>query len=131
MDLELEPQIKGDSMIKKINGVTIKPPSSLTWGLMDLSSEESGRTLDGNAHKDVIATKIKFDSVWNAPTQAEASVILNLVCSNVFVDLTYDDPLTLTEKTKKFYTGDKSAPVSMWNTGNKMFTSLSFNFIEK
>ena len=42
----------------KINGVAIKTPSSLGWGLADLSSEESARTLDGKSHKDIIAQKL-------------------------------------------------------------------------
>ena len=37
----------------KINGTPVKDPSSFTWDLYDLSSEESGRT-GWYAHKDVI-----------------------------------------------------------------------------
>lgn len=118
-------------MIKKINGTSVKMPSSCTWGLQDISSEDSGRTLDGVMHIDRIATKLKFDCIWNGPTQEETSAILNLVCPNVFVDLTFDDPITMTEKTKTFYTGDKSAPVYQWSTGSKIFTTLSFNFVEQ
>jgi len=118
-------------MIKKINGITIKTPSSCTWGLQDLSSEDSGRTLDGIMHKDVIAQKRKLDCSWNGLSQSEAATLLQAVNASVFMSVTYDDPLTGAELTRTFYVGDKSAPVQIWTLNNKRFSSVSFNFIEK
>lgn len=44
----------------KVNGTDIKTPQTITWGLQDVSSEESGRDLAGTMHKDVVAQKRKL-----------------------------------------------------------------------
>lgn len=115
----------------KINGTKIKTPSSFAWGLQDLSSEDAGRTLDGVMHKDIVAQKRKLDCSWSGLTSEEASTLLQAVNSSIFLDITYPDALSGREETRKFYTGDKSAPVHMWTSGQKTYSSVSFNFIEK
>lgn len=118
-------------MIKKINGITIKTPSSCTWGLQDIASEDSGRTLDGTMNIDRIAQKRKLDCVWNGVTNTEAATLLQAVNASVFMSVTYDDAMTGTEQIRTFYVGDRTAPVHTWSDGKKLFTSISFNFIEK
>lgn len=118
-------------MLKKINGIAIKSPSSCTWGLQDISSDDSGRTADGKMHKDIIAQKRKMDCVWNGLSQSEAATLLQQVNASVFLEVTYDDPMSGTEETRTFYIGDRTAPVHMWNSTTKVFTSISFNFIEQ
>lgn len=115
----------------KIQGTTIKTPSSLTWGYSDLSSEESGRTLDGKSHKDIIAPKVKLECVWSNPTASETSALLLAVCPYAYRNVTYLDPMTNTEVTKSFYTGDKSAPVKTYALEDAIYTSVSFNFVEE
>ena len=115
----------------KVQGVTIKTPSSSTWGYADLSSEESGRTLDGKSHKDIIAPKVKLECVWSNLTGAEASTILKAVCPYAYRNVTYLDTLENAELTKSFYTGDKSAPAKTYALGDAIYTSVSFNFVEE
>ena len=115
----------------KIQGVTIKTPSSMTWGYADFSSEESGRTLDGLSHKDIIAQKVKLVCVWSNPTATETSALLQAVCPYAYRNVTYLDPITNTEVTKSFYTGDKSAPVKTYAFSDAIYSSVSFNFVEE
>ena len=115
----------------KINSVLTKTPSTMTWELMDLSSEDSGRTLDGLMHKDVVAQKIKLSCVWNNLDRATTSSILKAVNSSIFLDITYPDAMAGMDVTKKFYVGDRSAPFKMWTVGTKVFSSVSFEFIER
>lgn len=115
----------------KIEGVPIKTPSDLGWGYSDLSSEESARTLDGKSHKDIIAQKVKLSPVWSNPNGVETSAILQAVCPYAYRNVTYLDPLTNTEITKNFYTGDKSASVHTYALGDTRYSSVSFNFVEE
>lgn len=118
-------------MIKEINSVPIKCPSSCTWELSDISSDDSGRTTDGKMHIDRIAQKRTLNAVWNGLTNAEAATLLQAVNASVFMSVKYDDAMSGNTETRKFYVGSKSAPVHMWNSGTKVFTSISFNFIEQ
>ena len=115
----------------KINGVTIKTPFSLGWGFSDLSSEESGRTLDGKSHKDIIAQIVKLSPVWNNLSGAETSFILKAVCPYAYVNITYLDPIENALTTKRFYTGDKGADVKTYALGDAIYSVVSFNCIQE
>lgn len=119
-------------MLLKINGTPIKTPSAFTWSIADLSSEESGRsTNDGKAQKDIIASKRTLQCTWNNPSKEEVATILQLVSKNVFFEVTYPDALSGHDETRTFYVGDRSAPMKIWTLGNKRYSTLSFNFIER
>lgn len=116
----------------KIDGVAVKSPSVFTWGFADLSSEESGRsTNDGRMIKDIIASKRTLSCTWNNLTPQETSKILQLVSNKVYMKVTYTDALSGKEETREFYVGDRNAPVKIWTTNKKIYSSLSFNFIER
>ncbi len=115
----------------KIQGVTIPTPSTLTWGIADLSSEESGRTLDGKSHKDIIASKVTLQCSWANLTGVQAAGLLQKVVPYAYRNVTYLDPMNNAETTKSFYTGDKSAPVKTYALGDTVYSTVSFNFIEE
>lgn len=115
----------------KINGIPVKDPSSFTWDLYDLSSEESGRTVDGIAHKDVIGQKRTLSCQWDNLTWDEASSLLKVVNTKIFFPVEYPDAMSGVRETRTFYVGDRHAPVYMWTEGKRIFASVSFNFIEK
>lgn len=115
----------------KINGVTIKTPSYLGWGIADLSSEESARTLDGKSHKDIIAQKVRLECRWSNPNAQETSALLKAVVPYAYVNVTYLCPIDNTNKTKRFYTGDKTAPVKSYAFGEAMYSEVAFNFVEE
>lgn len=116
----------------KIDGVAVKSPSTFTYELMDLSSEESGRNInDGKNNKDIIATKRKLGCGWNNPSREEVSHILKLVTGKPYIDVTFEDALSGKMETGEFTIGDRSAPMKMWTVNNKRYSTLSFNFIER
>lgn len=119
----------------KVNGSTIKTPSSFSWGISDESSEESGRsTNNGKMNKDVIAQKRKLELSWNNPNKEEVSTILtavNYTTVGSFFQFTYPDAMSGNDETRTFYVGDRTAPMKMWTVNQKIYSSLSFNIIEQ
>jgi hypothetical protein len=119
----------------KIDGVDIKDPSSMNWGISDLSSDESGRSAnDGKMTKDVVAQKIKLDLAWNNPTASEVSAILKSVSYKTkgsYFNVTYHDAEENAMLTKEFYVGDRSAPMKYKNVNGTVYSTLSFNIIER
>ena len=113
----------------KINGIAVKTPQGCTWSLQDLSSDDSGRTLDGIMHKDIVAQKRKLVCKWAAMTWQECSVIANFMKNKgVEVSLTYPDIMAGNYITKVFYTGDMSVPYFDWS--RELVESASCDFIE-
>lgn len=120
-------------MIYEINGTPIKTPSSCTWGLYYVSSEDSGRnTSDGKMSIDTITVKRKLSGVsWNNATPPEVSDILTLVHAKRMMTVKYEDAMSGSIETRTFYISDPSAPVLRWSVGLKMYSSLGFDFIEQ
>lgn len=113
-----------------VNGTYIKTPSTMQWGLQDVSAPDSGRTEDALMHKNRVAQKIKIQLAWNNLTATEAHSIV-VAFNPEYVDVTYYDVLAGAVVTKNFYTGDKSAPFKIWTTKQKVFSTLSFDIIER
>lgn len=94
------------------NGHTLKTPSEYSWALADLSSEETGRALDGKAFKDIVAQKRSFDvtwwSVYDSGDGMTTVQFLEWVKGGVWGTLSYPDPSSTTNISKTFYTGDVS-----------------------
>lgn len=118
-----------NSMIR-VDGVRVKTPSSLTWGLQDVSASDAGRTQDTIMHKNLIGKKRKISMAWNNPTPEEAHAILTAFDPEYF-RVKYYDPLDGAEVTRTFYAGDKTAPVKTWSVGNKRYEQISFDIIER
>ena len=115
----------------KINNVLMKSPSSFSWGLDDLSSEDSNRTLDGISHKDRIAQKRKLECSWVGTTREETATLLQAVNATVYFNITYPDAMSGMDETRRFYVGPRSAGMQQWTTNNKTYSSVSFNFVEE
>ena len=113
----------------KINGTFIPDPSSLQWGLQDVSDPNAGRSLDGKMHPNKITQKRKLELVWNGVDFATTSEILQAVQPETF-SVTYLDALTNTTQTRTFYVGDRTAPVNSYAVGYRWYTTVSFNLIE-
>lgn len=113
----------------KINGTFIPDPSSLQWGLQDVSDPNAGRSLDGNMHPNKITQKRKLELTWNGVDFATTSEILQAVQPETF-SVTYLDALTNTTQTRTFYVGDRTAPVNSYAVGYRWYTTVSFNLIE-
>ena len=116
------------------NGHTLKTPSEYSWKFSDLSSEETGRTLDGTAFKDIVSQKRSFDVVWwSVPDQGAGMTtvqFMSWVKSGVWGTLSYPDPSSATNISKIFYTGDVSCTMYQVK-GNTAEYKLSVSFIEQ
>lgn len=116
--------------ILTIDGVKIKTPSSFVWGLQDISASDAGRTDDIVMHKNRIGQKRKLSLAWNNPTKEEASAILQAVNPEYFM-VSYPDAMSGNTEARKFYAGDRTAPMKTWTLSNKRYEQLSFDIIER
>jgi hypothetical protein len=114
-----------------IDGIAIKTPSKFTVGIQDISSEETGRTLDGVMHKDVVLVAATMQCSWNLLDWEEAATILNAVDGKTSLMLAYPDPRYPNRSTvKKCYVGDRTAPAYTLVDGQERWQGVAFNFIE-
>ena len=115
----------------KIDGVTVPTPSDYDFGIEDLSSEETGRTLDGEMHKDVVAVKHYYTCTWKKLSWQDASLLLSLVDGKTSVNVTYANPLYPDEmKTNTFYIGKRSGKALNLRDPKQTWQNISFQFIQ-
>lgn len=108
-------------------------PSSLEWGLQDISASDAGRVQDsGNTmYKMRLSQKRKLNITWTMPTRAQASEILKAFNPEYFY-VRYFDPMENAYNVRQFYAGDRSAPFRWVDImGGTRFTTLSFDIIER
>ena len=115
--------------------VPVSPdPSSLTWGLQDISAADAGRVHDGGntMYKMRTSQKRKLNITWTCPTETEASEILRLFNDEYFL-VRYFDIMGNQWQTREFYCGDRSAPYKWFDLPEKgtRLTTLSFDIIER
>lgn len=113
----------------KVDGVDCPAPTEFGWSIQDVSSPDSGRTLDSTMYKARVARKEKISLKWVAKTPEETSQILRLFSPEYFA-VTYRSPLTNSIVTKTFYSGDQSSPYYWW-VGDGLLESITFNIIER
>lgn len=124
--------MENSNLIRLVDGKACPCPSAFSYGLMDVSGEDAGRVQDGNdtMHKNRTSQKRKIDLQWLGTTPEDTSKILKLF-NPEYIMVTYHDAMDNEEQTREFYVGDRTAPVQQWFTGGKLFTSVSFNIIER
>lgn len=116
------------------NLVEIHPdPSSMTWGLQDISAADAGRVLDENntMYKMRTSQKRKLQLTWVMLDEKEISKILSAFNPEYFY-VRYWDAMTCAFVTRQFYAGDRTAPVKWFQLKKKgtRFATLSFDIIE-
>lgn len=114
----------------QVNGEAVKDPSSLSWGLQDISSSEAGRTDDAVMHKCRVTDKRKLSLGWQNIKPDEAAKILSQFSGEYF-NLTYPDTATNSTQTRTFYRGDITAPFLWWSRYGKFYSELSFEAVER
>ena len=119
---------EGYNPIQSVGGVEVPIPSTFKWQLSDVSDEDAGRTEDAKMHKMRIAQKIHIDLAWSYISTEDASTILNAFDPE-YINVTYLDPKAADFVTKRFYVGDRSAP--LYNTGMDLWENVAFNIIEQ
>ena len=115
-----------------INGVAMPTPSKFNITLNDLDSEETGRSIDGNLHRDVIGTNFRtIDLEWKTMGRSDLSRLLNAV-SNVNFTVTYYDPIEDAMISKLMYAGNRK--VDMYNyvidNGQPVWLNISVSLIQ-
>lgn len=114
----------------KVNNVSVKPPSEFGWGLQDVSAPDAGRDLSAEMHKGRVAQKRKISLGWNNPTITETAAILQAF-NPEYVEVNYLDAMSGTFETRTFYVGDRTAPLQSFTVGERRWSKLSFDIIEK
>lgn len=114
-----------------INGISMPAPSEFTPKRIDLSSEETGRTLSGIMIKDVVAIKVTLSCSWKLLNWADCSKLLTEVEKSEFMSVKYPDPKEGIYVTKTFYVGDRTAPALKLEEGKEMWEGVAFDFIEQ
>ena len=112
-----------------VDGVPVQTPSEMTWGLQRVSAKDAGRTEDAIMHVNQVALNRKLSLAWNGLSAQQAHAIAVAFVPQ-YIMITYWDLLEGSNVTKKFYTGDWSAPYKTWTMNKKIYSSLSFDVIE-
>ena len=107
----------------------IPDPSSLQWGLQSVSRSDAGRDQKGKMHVELQTRKRKLELSWSGVDFATTAEILQAVNAETFW-VEYLDALTNTRVKKKFYVGDRTAPVHSYAENQRWYTTVSFNIIE-
>lgn len=113
----------------KVNGTTIKTPSTLQIDISDIDGSTE-RNANGTLIRDRIAVKRKLNMTWNALTPQEMSSLLKAV-QDPFFTVEYPDPMTGNNQTKTMYVGDRNAPMYRNLNGAILWQGLTMNWIEK
>lgn len=111
-------------------GTAIPYPDKISWGYNEISTAESGRTLDATMHKEVVAPKRKLECIWQTADDSKAARILSAVKARTFGSLTYPDAMEGRDATRTFYTGDPSSE-SITLMHGVIWWTVKINFIEQ
>lgn len=115
-----------------VDGTEIPAPTTYKFGAEDLSSKKSGRTLDGEMHKDVVATKDYYECTWKCLSWDDAATLLNAVDGKTKVTFTHADPRVPGRMVQsKFYIGKRASgalnlndPKFTWGDITMQFTRI-------
>lgn len=114
----------------KIDGTTIPTPSEYGFDIEDLSSEKSGRTLDGVMHKDVVSVKDYYTCTWKKLSWSDTADLLALVNGKTKVKLTYVDPRHPDQTLQNyFYIGKRSGKANNLLNPKNTWKDITFQFI--
>ena len=112
-----------------IDGVPIPTPTTYNFGVEDLSSEKTGRTLDGVMHKDIIAVKDYYECTWKSLSWSDAATLLNAIDGKETFRFTYVDPRKPNRwLTNKFYVGKRSGAALNLRNGKNTWDDISITF---
>jgi hypothetical protein len=114
----------------KVDGVAIPTPTTYQYNIEDLSSEETGRTLDGVMHKDIVAVKDRYDCTWKTLSWEDAADLLNAINGKTTVQFTHADPRVPGRfVTHKFYVGQRNGGALNLRDPNHSWQDIAFAFI--
>lgn len=112
--------------------VVVPTPSSVTYGLQDISASDAGRTQDANItmHKNRVGQKRKYSLTWTGLSDEETSQVLQAF-NPEYVCVRILDPLSNEYDVSDYYVGDRSAVFNAVNIAGTVYKSVTFNIIER
>lgn len=116
----------------KVNGVAIPPPNAgFSIKFDDISSPNSGRTMDVTMHKEILGQKWSIELRWTCISEKISAAIFKNIKDNTYIELTHPNPLTGTDTTEVFYTGTPTFTHNSNSTNGVIFWDITLNFIEQ
>ena len=114
----------------KIDGAIIPTPSEYTFDVEDLSSEQTGRTLDGVMHKDVVDVKDTYTCTWKKLSWQDAAKLLKAIDGKSKFTFTHADP-RVPDKfiTGTFYVGKRSVVAMNLRDDKHTWKDIKMTFI--
>lgn len=115
----------------RINGVSVPIPDGFSQTVNDLCTEETGRTLDGVFHKEVIAVKSSMPLKWSLLEWETASRLAEATDGKNILSCRYMDvrkPYVMSEI--NIYVGERSFEPVQFDDDGKVYWSVSFSEIE-
>lgn len=121
-----------DKILLMIDGIAMPTPSKFSITLNDLDTEETGRSIDGNLHRDVIGTNFRtIDLEWKTMTREDLQKFLQAVSKINFM-VTYYDPIQDSMVRKTMYAGNRK--VDMYNyiidNGKPLWIDIAVSLIQ-
>lgn len=115
-----------------INGTELpKYPAKFVAKIMDLDDgETTTRTADGRLTRDRVAVKRQLELTFAPLKWEELSAVLQLM-QDEFIRVTYPDPITGQQETKKFYAGDRVSPIAIERNGIMWWSGLEVTLTEQ
>lgn len=115
----------------KIEGVTLPMPDEYSQSVEDLSSEDTGRTLDGKFHKDVIAVKSTVPFSWSRLEWSVAAALAKAIDGKSSLNVSYIDVRRPYENiSKEIYVGKRDFKPVQFDDDGKVYWSVAFSEIE-
>ncbi len=114
-----------------IEGVELPMPAEYSQSIEDLSSEDTGRTLDGVFHKDVIAVKSTVPFSWSRLEWSVAAALANAIDGKSSLSVSYIDVRRpYTNVTETIYVGKREFKPVQFDDDGKVYWSVAFSEIE-
>lgn len=114
-----------------VEGVRLPIPDSFEQTIADLCSEDSKRTLSGEAIKKVVAVKSTFPLKWEGLEWSQAAALANAVDGKSCITVKAMDvrnPYGMTEF--RIYVGDRVCKPVRFDTDGQVYWDVEFKEIE-
>ena len=102
----------------------------LKWSRNDIDAAGSGRTQDGNLHRNRVAIKVRLDCTCKPLEQTDATIVLTAIKPQ-WLEVQYFDPQEGSVQTKKMYSNNIPATFAIQHGTKQYWTGIAFPLIEQ
>ena len=102
----------------------------LKWSRNDIDAAGSGRTQDGNLHRNRVAIKVRLDCTCKPLEQTDATTVLTAIKPQ-WLEVQYFDPQEGSVQTKKMYSNNIPATFCIQHGTKQYWTGIAFPLIEQ